>query len=299
MGNNPDFNLLFALDALLAEENVVAASRRLGISPSATSRSLSRLRVLLDDPILVRAGRRLVPSPRGEALRHEVADVVDLARRLLSRETPMPIDALEREFTIRASEGFAETFGPPLLARVGEEAPRVRLRFVLKADRDPDPLRNGEVDLETGVAGQGLGPELKTRKLFDDYFIGAVRSEHALAELTPTLEHYCGAAHVDTAWHASKNGSGPIDGPLAAIGAKRDVVAVVSGFSAALSLARATDMVASVPAHTTSGLLSGMHTFDLPFETSTITVKLVWHPRMDADDAHRWLRDCVTEVCRS
>jgi DNA-binding transcriptional LysR family regulator len=84
---------------------------------------------------------------------------------------------------------------------------------------------------------------------------------------------------------------------LAALGLRREIVALVAGFSAALALARASELIASVPERHTGNLRAGMFSFLLPVSVPEITVSLLWHPRMDADPAHRWLRDCVRDVC--
>jgi DNA-binding transcriptional LysR family regulator len=84
---------------------------------------------------------------------------------------------------------------------------------------------------------------------------------------------------------------------LNVLGLKREIVTVVGGFSAALALARASDLIASVPERHTGNLRAGMHSFALPFSTPEVTVSLLWHPRMDADPAHRWLRGCVRDAC--
>lgn len=88
-----------------------------------------------------------------------------------------------------------------------------------------------------------------------------------------------------------------MDAALNAIGLQREIVTVVGGFSAALALARATDLIATVPERHSGELRAGMHSFALPFPIAPIRVAMLWHPRMDADAAHRWLRACVHDVC--
>ena len=141
----PDFNLLVTLDVLLSEGSVAGAARRLRLSPSAMSRALSRLREVTGDPLLVRAGRRLVPTPRALELRGQVGAIVDGARSILRPAETLDLTTLERRFVLRTSEGFVESFGPRLIARVHEEAPGVTLQFVAKPDKESAPLREGEI----------------------------------------------------------------------------------------------------------------------------------------------------------
>ena len=293
--STPDLNLLVTLDVLLAEGSVARAAQRLRLSPSAMSRALARLRATTGDPLLVRAGRGLVPTPRALELRERVSQLVQDGEAVLRPAEELNLKALVRTFTLRTSEGFAENFGPDLIARVGEDAPGVRLRFVPKPDKDSAPLREGAVDLETGVVGKTTGPEVRAQALFRDRFIGVVRAGHLLSrgKITPT--RYAAGRHICV----SRRGldRGPIDEALKPLGLERAIVTIVGGFATALALARASDMIASVPERHTGNLRAGMHSFPLPVSTPEITISLLWHPRLDADPAHRWLRGCVRGAC--
>lgn len=292
--STPDLNLLVALDVLLEEVSVARAARRLRLSASAMSRTLARLRETTGDPLLVRAGRRLVPTPRALELRDRVGPLVRDAEAALRPARDIDPSALERTFTLRSSEGFVETFGPALIARVAKEAPRVRLRFLQKPDKESAPLREGAVDLETGVVDRTTGPEVRTQALFRDRLIGVVREGHPLSGGRVTLARYLGAQHVD-----ARRGLEPglVDEALKALGREREVTTIVAGFATAIALARATDLVASVPERHTEALRTDMHGFALPFAVTDFTVSLLWHPRLDADPAHRWLRGCVRDAC--
>ena len=291
----PDLNLLVTLDVLLAEGNVARAARRLGLSASAMSRALARLRGTTGDPLLVRSGRGLVPTPRALALREDVARLVQEAETVLRPAGTIDLGQLARSFTLRTSDGFVENFGPALLARTRQQAPGVRLHFVQKHSKDAAPLRDGAVDLETGVVVETTSSQLRVRALFRDRFIGVVRAGHALAEGAMTAQRYAAAGHVLVARQAVARGL--MDDALDALGLTREVVATVSGFAAALALARASDLVATVPERHTGALRAGMASFPLPVVLQDITVSMLWHPRMDADPAHRWLRNCVFDVC--
>ena len=293
--STPDLNLLVALDALLAESSVVRAAQRLRLSPSAMSRTLARLRETTGDPLLVRAGRGLVPTPRALELRERVGQVVQEGQAVLRPERKVNLKRLTRTFTLRTSEGFVENFGPELIARVGGEAPGVRLRFMQKADKDSASLRDGTVDLETGVAGRTTGPEVRMQALYSDRFIGVVRPGHPLSRGEITRSRYAAGRHISV----SRRGldRGPIDEALAAFELEREIVTIVGGFSTALALARASDLIASVPERQTGNLRTGMHSFPLPVAVPAVTVSMLWHPRMDADPAHRWLRGQLRSVC--
>lgn len=291
----PDLNLLVTLDVLLAEGSVARAARRLQLSPSAMSRALARVRETTGDPLLVRAGRGLVPTPRALELRERVNRLVQDAQAVLRPAEALDLGRLVRTFTLRTSEGFAESFGPGLIGRVGKKAPGVRLRFVQKSDRESTSLRDGTVDLETGVVGQATGPEVRAQALFRDRFIGVVRRGHPLCRGRITAARYAAGRHVVV----SRRGldKGPIDEALKPLGLEREIATIVGGFSTALALARASDLIASVPERHTGSLRVGLHSFALPVPAPEVTVSLLWHPRLDADPAHRWLRGCVRDAC--
>lgn len=291
----PDLNLLVTLDVLLAEGSVARAARRLQLSPSAMSRALARLREATGDPLLVRAGRGLVPTPRAAELRGNVGRVLREAEALLRPAEILDLARLERIFTLRNREGFVDTFGPALLARVVRDAPRVRLRFVSKPDKESTPLRDGSVDLETGVIGDTTGPEVMTQALFRDRFVGVVRKGHPLLEGKVTAARYAAGTHVVVS--RRQRDRGPADEALARLGLTRAIAVTVASFSEALTLARGSDLIAQVSERSTARLREGMATFDLPFDLPDYTISMLWHPRMDADPAHRWLRTCLREVC--
>lgn len=291
----PDLNLLLTLDVLLAEGSVAGAARRLRLSPSAMSRALARLRRQLGDPLLVRAGRGLIPTPRAQALRDQVAELVQTSQAILRPAGKLELAQLARSFTLRTSQGFVENFGPALIARVGKDAPGVRLRFVHKQVGDVTLLRDASIDLETGVVGAATALELQSRRLFRDKYIGVVRAGHALSRGKITIARYLAGRHVAVTHRGT--GGGPIDTALAALALDRQAITVVDGFATALALARASELIASVPERHTGRLREGMRSFALPFVVPEFSLSMLWHPRLDADLAHRWLRGCVLEVC--
>jgi DNA-binding transcriptional LysR family regulator len=293
--SRPDLNLLVTLDVLLAEGSVAKAARKLRLSPSAMSRALARLREATGDPLLVRAGRGLVPTPRAIELSTQVGPLVSQAEAVLRPAARLDLKNLVRAFTMRNSDGFVENFGPALIARVAVEAPGVQLRFVPKPDKDSGPMREGAVDLETGVVGGSTGPEVRAQALFRDRFVGVARAGHPLSEGKVTAARFAAARHI----LVSRRGldRGPVDAALEVLGLSREIATVVGGFAEALALARGSDLIATVPERYTRTLRQGLFTFTLPVKLADLTISLLWHPRLDADPAHRWLRGVVKEVC--
>lgn len=298
----PDMNLLTALDVLLAEKSVAGAAHQLGLSASAMSRTLTRLRLITGDPLLVRAGRKMVLTPYAESIQERtrlaVRDVLDILQPNIQ---PLDLTSLERTFTIRANEGFVETFAPTLINHFAKQAPRVRLRFMPKQQKSPEALREGKVDLEIGVI-KNMGPEIRVKTLFYDRFVSVVRKGHPLDQCkVVSTQEYCQFSHII----ASRSGdfSGPVDEELKAQYVTRHIAATVPSFPAALEVARNSDLIALVPA---SFLLneplnsdsSSLWAFELPVRTKDITISMMWHPRLQLDSAHIWLREQVDKVCQ-
>ncbi len=299
-----DLNLVTALDMLLTEGSVTGAARRLGLSTSAMSRTLTRLRTATGDPLLVRAGRKLVPTPHAAALRDRVHAIVVDARAVLRPATAdIDMTTLSSTFTVRAAASFMDMLAGPVVAAIGDIAPGVRVRFVPKPDRDPAPLRDGTVDLEIGKRGDDA-PELHTRELFHDGHVAVARAGHPLfaaARITPA--RYAACRHVIAAQLGDFGGPthDAVDTPAPA----HTVQVVVPGYPDAMRVAAGTDLIALVPRSSlgnafTPGLVDalGLRSFAIPVRLPEILISALWHPRMHADPVHRRLRDAVVDVCR-
>lgn len=292
-----DMNLLIALDALLRERSVSAAARRLGLSTSAMSRTLSRLRAATGDPLLVPAGRAMVPTPHAEAIADQVRSLTDAVQTVLAPAPRLDIAHLRRDFTIRANDAFVLLQAARLTAAVTAAAPGVRLRFAPKPDKAVGPLRDGTVDLDIGVVSD-IHAELRGQTLYHDSFVGIARIGHPLLTApTITAAAYAACGHVV----ASRRGNftGIIDDALAAIGLSRHVCVVVPSFPAVAAVVADSDLIGQVPlSFCQAGGGGATTTFALPVPTPGIAVRQNWHPRMDADPGHRWLRGLIFDAFR-
>ncbi|MER5207473.1 LysR family transcriptional regulator [Streptomyces sp. NPDC002825] len=289
-----DLNLLVALDVLLEEQSVRGAARRLHLSEPATSRTLGRIRKALGDPILVRAGRAMVPTPYALSVRAEVGAVVERARALFAASGPTDLRTVARTFTVLGQDSHPALLGPALLARAGREAPRVRLRFLNESHIDVPTLREGVADLEIGVIDT-VHPEVHTEHVLEDRMLAVVRSGHPLLRGRLTRRRFADADHLVV----SRRGrlQGPIDTALAELGLRRRVLASVGTYPASLFLLRDTDLVGLISARSRALAESlGLVTFEVPLELPPLPVGLAWHPRHDADPAHAWLRGCVRDL---
>ena len=239
-----DLNLLRALDALLQENSVTRAAERLGTSPAAVSRTLARLRRAVGDPLLVRAGQGLVPTPRAVELREEVAELLRGCDNLLRPGAGFDPAHLERTFTVQAGDAVLVRVAGPLTERIRAEAPGVDVVFLPEAMEGGPALRQGVVDVEVGVLGQ-LDPEVRTRPLVTVPVVGVARSGHPLFEGRITARRFAAADHIGVSRRGRRHG--PIDTALADRGLRRRVAVVVPSHTGAMLLARDSDLVTLGP----------------------------------------------------
>ncbi|MFD5087278.1 LysR family transcriptional regulator [Kitasatospora sp. NPDC058406] len=294
-----DLNLLVALDALLDEGSVTGAAERLHTSAPAMSRTLGRLRRVLGDPILVRAGRGLVPTPRAVELRAEVRALVSRGQALLVPHTATEPAQLNRRFTLQTGDVLLTAIGSTLVETVRAQAPAVTLRFLGEHLEGTTAMRDGVVDLEVGVIDH-LDPETRTEPLTTTGLVGVARTGHPLTVgPPPTAREFANADHLAVSRHG--RGPGPVDQRLADVGLSRRVVTIVPSFTAALFLLRETELVGLAPARLGGAAATalGLTTFPLPVELPEVVLSMAWHPRNDQDAGHRWLRELVRGVVTS
>jgi DNA-binding transcriptional LysR family regulator len=289
-----DLNLLVSLDVLLQERSVGAAAARLHLSEPAMSRTLARIRKALGDPVLVRSGRAMVPTPRALAVHAEVHDLVERANTVFT-ERRLDLATLDRVFTFQADDSVTAVAAAPLLGRMHAEAPGVSIRSLPEGAVDSGALREGRIDLEIGaIAGQP--PDVAVEPLLEDPGVGVVRAGHPLLDGEVTLERFAAAEHLTT----SRRGrlEGPIDTALAAYGLRRRVVASAPSFSSALLIVLTTDLVARAGRRLHAPLIDrlGLAVFDFPVEVPSVSLAMAWHRRYETDAAHVWLRRCVRDV---
>lgn len=284
-----DLNLLRTLDALLAAGSVTGAAERLHLSVPATSHALARLRELTGDPLLVRAGRRLVPTPRALALREPVAQWIAQAAALVQPPRVDDLASTQRRFVVRAPDGFAIAFGGALGAALAVDMPRAQLRFVTETQDDDGALRDGRVDLDIGTF-RPREPEIEVVELYPQALIAVVRAGHPFATRPATARRYAAQLHIDV--QRRPGAQSAVDEALAAHGLTRRVVLTVANASAAPVIAARGDFVATLNERLGRAMAPGLGlvVVPLPFLPRGETVVMAWHPRHSTDPAHTWLR---------
>jgi DNA-binding transcriptional LysR family regulator len=285
-----DANLLLALDALLRAGSVTGAARRMNVSPPAMSHTLSRLRATVGDPLFVRAGNRLVPTPRAVAIREHVARVANDIGTLLQPEQPLDIATLERTFIIRASDATIVTLGHALDAIVRQEAPAVALHFI------GSPLAEViEIDLDIGVQ-YAIAPDLRIQGLYQDEMVPVVRKDHPLANRRVAPDRLAVLDQIAVASQRAKLEE--LTRPRRRQ-RRRPPSRIVPSFLAAAALVRDSDAYTVLPNRLASVVLDtfGLCRLSVTGTPVKVAVAQAWSPRFDNDAGHVWLRGCVRRAC--
>ncbi|MCK1288774.1 LysR family transcriptional regulator [Bradyrhizobium sp. 44] len=294
--NSLDLNLLTALDALLREANVSRAALRIGLSQPAASHALQRLRDIFRDPLLVRTGARMELTPRAQALRAPLAQALDQVRGLFLSDE---FDAArsERQFRLMMPDLAVELLMPPLMEKVTQAAPNVRIDVVPwrgPAIFHAEFARTIDLVISIGNAFKGFHRQL----LYTDSDALAVRRGHPVAAKLKRHEMFLAARHVGVIIRGQPEDL--IDTWLRTKGIDRHISLVVPGYLEALHVAARTDLVAFVP-HRLIGALSkklGLVTVTPPLDPGIDEQFMFYPTRAQMDPGSIWLRRLMLETGR-
>jgi DNA-binding transcriptional LysR family regulator len=292
-----DLNLLVVLDVLLAERNVTRAAKRLGLSQSAVSNALSRLRAALGDGVLVRAANGMVATPRALALQREVGDALGRISHMLGGEEGFDPRTARRSFAIVATDYVQFVLLGELVNRLRRNAPGVSLQVVPPMREYPwDALESGAVDLVLAGARkkQHVPSGLHRRWLFRDRLVCMIRATHPYAAGTLSLKRYLELDHIE----ALPVGSVALaDEILSALGHRRRVVLTVPHFLIAPFVVMQGDYCFTLAGRIAKPLTTWLplRARPLPYGEHEVTIGAFWHDRVHHDAAHRWLRRQVVD----
>ncbi|WP_203008281.1 LysR family transcriptional regulator [Pseudomonas paraversuta] len=294
----PDLNPLVALNVLLEEGSVVGAARRMNLSAPAMSRTLTRIRDALNDPILVRSGRGLVPTPRALELREQVRGVVELAHGVFTQSQDSDLRLLERTFSIRANDVFFGVYGGALRQQMALEMPKASLRVVPEGFTDDEALSEGRIDLAI-CATNKFSSDIKVQRLFTCPFVGLAREGHPIFDQPITAQRFIAFDHISVSRRGRARG--PIDTVLAEQGLERRVSFTTPTFYSAIFALAGADLILPLMPQVLLKTLAPMglklRPFELPIPLQPVEIFQAWHPRLDNDHAHRWLRRTLKTFC--
>ena len=296
-----DLNLLVALDALLRERSVSRAATDMGLSQPAMSRALGRLRDLFDDPILVRSGHSMVPTPRALELAAPLGTALEAIRRTLERPGDFEAHTAERSFVLSAVDDTQPVLLPRILGHIRREAPGIEVSMVpLRSTSETfAQLALGEIDLAVGYFGSPP-PGIARALLYQDRIVCLARRDHPRVRGRLTMKHYVEEAHLAEDLGTAVERPFTIDSLLAEKGLARRVACTVQTLAIAPVVVARTDLLCSAPGETIAFFAKGLgvRIFDPPFESPGFDLHLAWHKRNDREGGHAWFRNALLRLFR-
>lgn len=297
-----DLNLLRVFDALMRERGVTRAGERIGLSQPAVSSALNRLRATLDDQLFVRAGSRMVPTPRAEDIAPAVAEALARIEGALFGDAAFDPAAAERTFTLQGADYFAVLLLPRLSRRMAAEAPHARLRLLDTARGEVERLLRDDV-IDLSLEPRRVMPEwVETEPLITSPFVAvAARDEPLLADVAPgdalPLDRYCAMPHAIRSVDGSMDGV--VDEALARMGRARRVVLALPNFHAVAAAVAEGGLIAALPEEFARerAARDGLVIYRTPVPVVPTALNMFWRRRNTANPAHAWLRRLVREAC--
>lgn len=290
---NLDLNLLTLLDTLLTEKNITRAAKIKDISVSSMNRALQHMRNSLGDPLLVKSGREMVLTPYSTRIALELKSLIFQIENTFNKHKDVDLYNLEREFSLRATAGFADTYGANLMFSLRNEAPNVTLRLIDKEKKKADLLMQEIIDAEIAVLTDSIETNLKCKLLLRDRWIGISHINHPIAELEVSPDNiksfeYVGVKRFSELGSSSNNKCSCNISKLI-----NHPIIQVTGFSTAISIVEQYPVIGIVPERFTSITSKSIHKFNLPFNLPPLDLYLLWHPRYDSDIIHQWFRNKI------
>ena len=290
-----DLNLLVIFQALVAERSASGAAARLGLSPSAVSHALRRLRELFNDDLFTRTAGGLVPTTHALDLAAEIGRGLDAIEQAIEQRRDFDPLVSSRTFTIQIADYVSGFVLPRLSAVLRAEAPGVKLVIAPFSDRLGSSEEPASLQIRL-TWGDERPPGIRSQRLLTDSFVVLMRRGHEAARAPMTVEHYASLNHIKVS--AAAVGTTIIDDSLANRGLERNVVLTVPHWIEVPSIIERTDLVAVVPARwcQSDNRLTRFSTASLPLDEVTLNVDQCWDSRRDRDPAQRWLRQRIAKI---
>jgi DNA-binding transcriptional LysR family regulator len=288
-----DLNLLVAFDALWTERHVTRAARRVGLTQSAMSHALRRLRAQLDDALFIATPRGLQPTARAQAAAPPLAEALTLVRRALAAGEQFSPAAIKRTFTIATTDHGNVLVLPLLMQRLAKAASELQVVVKPLSHSSERELSAGELDLVIIGAAEPSQERVRSEPLFTESFVSLMRKGHPAARRRLTLERYVELQHVLIS--PQGDGEGMVDTALRRLGHKRKIALRLPHFLAAPLVVAATDYIVTLPERIARAVAARQRLLILrpPLALPTVRTNQFWHARSDEDAAHRWLRQQV------
>lgn len=291
-----DMAQLVVFQELMRHRKLTVVADRLGLTQSAISHALKRLRATLDDELFLRRPAGVEPTARAIELDPRIAQILALSGELLQSRQPFDPEKAERLVRIGALDLEIALFAPALIRLVRKEAPGLKISFRNLTRRQAmDGLAAGDIDIALGYF-QSLPESFDSIALLEESYLTAMRRRHPLAGRKLTLKSYCAAEHLLVSIDGDLHGT--VDKALADMGSKRRVVASVPMFFPALTALASSDLIATLPSRLVRAHASrfGLASSSPPLPIRTFAMSAAWHRRVSSDPALTWLRERLVHV---
>lgn len=293
-----DLNLVAVFDALLRERNVSAAADSIGLSQSAMSHALKRLRGYFDDPLFVRTGSGMTPTPRAAELGAAVISIVELVKDQLVPRAGFDPAQSERTFCLCMTDMGELVFLPPIMKLFRELAPRCGIKTIQVPQKEvKEVLESGEADLAIGSIHSVPG-ELFQQRLFTHPFVCISSSKNRAIGKALTLDHFQRALHIVVSLTGRPEDA--YDRVIEEFGIQRKIFLTTPHFLVVPLLMENTDLIATVPRElgTVFKKYKSIKVWPTPIELPRFDLRQHWHPRYHHDYANKWLRNLVMDAFR-
>ena len=298
---NLDLNLLLALHWLLTERNVTVAADRIGLSQPAASRALSRLREIFEDPLLVRTGGEMTPTPVAEKLQPALAHAIERCRDVLRLTTVMDPAELDGGYRVACADYAGAMVVAAWSKAVAPYAPKLELDIVNPEFETAQELISGKVDLVflPDIDKLDLAPRIDVdqfvhKRIRGQRYLCAMRGDHPAAEENVTLKRYAAFDHILVAPDGSKTGI--VDRMLAEQGLERRIAFRTQTFMLALAILVKTDAIITAPEGLLALYKENLRIFPPPLKVPSYSMNAGWHPNWTHDERHKWVRTRLFEA---
>ena len=285
----------------VSERNVTRAAARLGLGQPALSEALARLRVMLDDPLFVRAPGGMKPTARAIQLEPLLRQSLDGVRQILNEQKKFDPGTSSREFRVGSQDYFEVVILPALCCRLSQSAPGIKVRMTVVDEASAiEQMDRNAIDLAVLAFPERFPGRFRQEALLEERAVGIVRRDHpAITAGSFNLAEYASLPHVAQSVTGTVGGSHVADA-MEAAGLSREVIATTTSFVTIPHLIAATDAVASLPRRLAEVLASGVSVqlCELPLTVPTWTISMYWNAASDHDRAAQWFRELVVDVCR-
>jgi len=287
--NEIDLNLLVALDVLLDECHVTRSANRLNLSQPAMSRTLTRLRVAFDDPLLVRVVGGYERTTRADALQEPLRQALDQVRLTFERPEFDPATSTET-FRISTLDYTEVVISPAFMERITRYAPEVQIEIARRSIYSIEEVLDGHADISLGVMPKSLPKHCVVQPLFEDRYVCLMHKSHPLVNAQLTLKDYLDYPH--SIIHTGNRPGSHIDDVLESLGHSRKIAKKSPFFAASLFSLGRTNLLQTVPKRLATPVLHAMDLVirDLPFEVAPLVISQMWHARNTDNPSHTWLR---------